>query len=164
MVSLIKGNGGRVSRCISAGTAGRCAALLGGKSAGGTAGGGTGGDRRPVGFGGADTGKSVRSAAGLEPPVWDTLLSADSGLCDLWNFGSQRRVSSKGRAVLYSWALAGWEENRRNSRYDFRGAKHLGTELRWAVCHRCRGENLSGTHAGNDPLGEEKQLRQYHIC
>lgn len=50
------GAGGRISRCISAGTAGRCAALLGGKSAGGTAGGGTGGDRRPVGFGGADTG------------------------------------------------------------------------------------------------------------
>ena len=62
---------------------------------GGTAGGGTGGDRRPVGFGGADTGEPVRSAAGLEPPVWDTLLSADGGLCDLWNYGSQRRVSSK---------------------------------------------------------------------
>lgn len=44
------------------------------------------------------------------------------------------------------------------------GKKHLGTELRWAVCHRRSGENLSGTHAGNDPLGEEKQLRQYHIC
>ena len=112
----------------------------------------------------ADTGEPVRSAAGLEPPVRDTLLSADSGLCDLWNFGSQRRVSSKGRAVLYSWDLAGWRENRRNSRYDFRGTKHQGTELRWAVCHRRSGENLSGTHAGNDPLGEEKQLRQYHIC
>ena len=107
---------------------------------------------------------AVRSAAGLEPPVRDTLLSADSGLCDLWHSGSQRRVSSKGRAVLYSWNLAGWRENRRNSRYDFRGTKHLGTELRWAVCHRRSGENLSGTHAGNDPLGEEKQLRQYHIC
>lgn len=35
-----------------------------------------------------------------------------SGLCDLWNFGSQRRVSPKGRAVLYSWDLAGWRENR----------------------------------------------------
>ena len=86
------GAGGRVSRCISAGTAGRCAALLGDKSAGGTAGGGTGGDRRPVGFGGADTGKSVRSAAGLESPVRDTLLSPDGGLCDLWDFGSQRCV------------------------------------------------------------------------
>ena len=38
-------------------------------------------------------------------------------------------VSSKGRAVLHSWDLAGWRENRRDSRYDFRGAKHLGTEL-----------------------------------
>lgn len=75
-----------------------------------------------------------------------------------------RRVSSKGRAVLYSWNLAGWRENRRNSRYDFRGTEHLGTELRWAFCHRRSGENLSGTHAGNDPLGEEKQLRQYNIC
>ena len=94
----------------------------------------------------------------------DTLLSADSGLCDLWDFGSQRCVSPKGRTVLYGWDLAGWRENRRNSCYDFRGTKHLGTELRWAVCHRRSGENLSGTHAGNDPLGEEKQLRQYHIC
>ena len=73
--------------------------------------------------------RESRSALRREPPVWDTLLSADSGLCDLWNFGSQRRVSSKGRAVLYSWDLAGWRENRRDSRYDFRGAKHLGTEL-----------------------------------
>ena len=71
---------------------------------------------------------------------------------------------TKGRTGLYGWNLAGWRENRRNSRYDFRGTKHLGTELRWAVCHRRSGENLSGTHAGNDPLGEEKQLRQYHIC
>lgn len=156
--------GGRVSRCISAGTAGRCAALLGGKSSGGTAGGGTAEiDVRSA------LAVLIRESRSALRRDWsrrfrDTLLSAGSGLCDLWNFGSQQRVSSKGRAVLYSWNLAGWRENRRNSRYDFRGTKHLGTELRWAVCHRRSGENLSGTHAGNDPLGEEKQLRQYHIC
>ena len=40
---------------------------------------------------------------------------------------------------------------------------HYSHTLVNAVLYHC-GENLSGTHAGNDPLGEEKQLRQYHIC
>ena len=74
---------GRVSRCISVGASGGCAGLFRCQSFGRAAGGGTGGDRRPVGFDGADTGEPFRSAAGLEPPVRDTLLSADGGLCDL---------------------------------------------------------------------------------
>ena len=100
--------------------------------------------------------EELEKQLGREPTVDE--IAQKTGL-------SRREVfSPKGRTVLYGWDLAGWRENRRNSCYDFRGTKHLGTELRWAVCHRRSGENLSGTHAGNDPLGEEKQLRQYHIC
>ena len=69
----------------------------------------------------------------------------------------------KGRTVLYGWNLAGWRENRRDSRYDFRGANpatlaaKIRHAVRWAVCHRRSCEKTCRErHAGNDHVGRRK--------
>ena len=81
-------------------------------------------------------------------------------------FGILDRSGAFLQKVERAYTVGIWQDGEKigETAVTISGEKHLGTELRWAVCHRRSGENLSRTHAGNDPLGEEKQLRQYHIC